>query len=61
MKFCANLVRNIYELGIDYARTLWNVDRDLLDLLMYASICWSASTSTYLYLFVSSGVCTFSS
>ena len=24
--------------------------------IIYASICWSASTSTYLYLFVSSGV-----
>ena len=51
----------MYEFCINYARTLWNVDKDLLDLLIYAGICWSASTSTCLYLFVSFGVCAFSS
>ena len=42
----------LYEFCINYPRTLWNVDKDLLDLLIYAGICWSASTSTCLYLFV---------
>ena len=51
----------MYEFCINYARTLWNVDKDLLDLLIYAGICWSASTSTCFYLFVSFGVCAFSS
>ena len=32
-------------------------DKDLLDLLTYVGICWSASTSTRLYLCVSFGVC----
>ena len=39
---------------------MWNVDKDLLDLLIYVGICWSASTSTCLYLCVSFGVCPFS-
>ena len=39
----------MYKVCITCARTLWNVDKDLLDLLMYASICWSASLSIYLY------------
>ena len=52
---------NIYGFCINYARTLWNVDKDLLDLPIYAGICWSASTSTCLYLLVSFGVCAFSS
>ena len=41
----------MYEFYINYARTLWNFDKDLFDLPIYASICWSASTSTALYLF----------
>ena len=50
----------MYEFCITYPRTLWNVDKDLLDLLIYVGICWSASTSTCLYLFLSFGVCPFS-
>ena len=50
----------MYEFCINYARTLWNVDKDLLDLLIYVGICWLASTSTRLYLCVSFGVCPFS-
>ena len=44
---CKNSMRIMYEFCINCARTLCNVDKDLLDLLTYASICWSASTSTY--------------
>ena len=47
----------MYGFCINYARTLWNVDKDLLVLpiyiYIYISICWSASASTALYLFVS--------
>ena len=50
----------MYEFCINCARILLNVDKDLLDLLIYAGICWSASSSTCLYLFVSFGVCAFS-
>ena len=46
----------MYEFCVNCARILWNVDKDLLALPIYASICWSASTGTYLYLFASSGV-----
>ena len=41
----------MYEFCINYARTLWNFDTDLFGLPIYASICWSASTSTSTYLF----------
>ena len=41
----------MYELCITCARILWNVDKDVFDLLIYAGICWSASTSTCLYVF----------
>ena len=40
----------MYEFCINCARSLSNVDEDLLDLLIYTSRCWSASTSTYLSL-----------
>ena len=36
----------MYEFCITCARILWNVDKDVFDLLIYAGICWSASTST---------------
>ena len=44
---------------LNCARALWNVDKDLLDLLMYARICCPTFTSTFLYSFVSSGVLPF--
>ena len=45
----------MYEFCITCARILWNVDKDVFDLLIYPGICWSVSTSTCLYVFFFSG------